>query len=73
MQHGVEARHLRMYRTTTEREAGFSSSVVMPLVKQRNPRTRQQAIDMVERAGPLGGQHAGHDAATRPARVTTGS
>ena len=37
LQFGVEARHLRMYRTSAEREAGFVESVVMPLVKQRNP------------------------------------
>ena len=54
MQFGVEARHLRMYRTTTEREAGFVASVVMPLVKQRNPRAREQAADTVELLVRLG-------------------
>jgi DNA-binding transcriptional MerR regulator len=54
MQFGVEARHLRMYRTTSEREAGFVASVVMPLVKQRNPRAREQASDTVEQLVRLG-------------------
>ena len=54
MQFGVEARHLRMYRTTSEREAGFVASVVMPLVKQRNPRAREQAADTVEQLVRLG-------------------
>jgi hypoxanthine phosphoribosyltransferase len=54
LQFGVEARHLRMYRTSAEREAGFVESVVMPLVKQRNPRAREQAIETVETSLKLG-------------------
>ncbi|HTN78250.1 MAG TPA: MerR family transcriptional regulator [Acidimicrobiales bacterium] len=54
MQFGVEARHLRMYRTSAEREAGFVESVVLPLVKQRNPRAREQAIETVETLLKLG-------------------
>ena len=54
LQFGVEARHLRMYRTSAEREAGFVESVVMPLVKQRNPRAREQAIETVETLLKLG-------------------
>ena len=54
MQFGVEARHLRMYRTSAEREAGFVESVVMPLVKQRNPRAREQAIETVDTLLKLG-------------------
>jgi DNA-binding transcriptional MerR regulator len=42
-QHGVEARHLRMYKTSAEREAGFYEQVVQPLIRQRNPRARSQA------------------------------
>ena len=37
-----------------EREAGFVASVVMPLVKQRNPRAREQAADTVEQLVRLG-------------------
>ena len=35
--HGVEARHLRMYKVAAEREAGMFEQLVMPLLKQRNP------------------------------------
>src|SRR6185295_7136545 len=43
MRLGVEARHLRMYKTAAEREAGFFEQLVMPMLKQRNPRARRQA------------------------------
>ncbi|MDP8937917.1 MAG: MerR family transcriptional regulator [Actinomycetota bacterium] len=43
MKYGVEARHLRMYKMTGEREAGFFEQVVMPMLKQRNPQARAQA------------------------------
>ena len=43
--HGVEARHLRMYKTSAEREAGFFEQVVLPMVKQRNPVARRQSIE----------------------------
>ena len=35
---GVEARHLRMYRTFAEREAVLFGQVLMPFVRQRNQR-----------------------------------
>ncbi len=54
LQFGIEARHLRMYRTSAEREAGFVESVVLPLVKQRNPRAREQAVETVETLLKLG-------------------
>ena len=43
--HGVEARHLRMYKTAAEREASFFEQVVLPMVKQRNPVARRQSIE----------------------------
>ncbi|HYI60764.1 MAG TPA: MerR family transcriptional regulator [Acidimicrobiales bacterium] len=50
--HGVEARHLRLFKTTAEREASLLESLVLPLVKQRNPESRRQAQDtLVELAG----------------------
>ena len=54
LRHGVEARHLRMYKTAAEREAGFFEQLVMPLLKQRNPRSRRQAIDMLGELSKLG-------------------
>jgi len=43
LRHGIEPRHLRMYRTTADREASLFEQVVLPLVKQRNPRSRAAA------------------------------
>jgi DNA-binding transcriptional MerR regulator len=40
---GVEARHLRLHKHAAEREAGFVEQVVLPLLKQRNPESRQRA------------------------------
>ena len=51
---GVEARHLRMYKTAAEREAGFFEQVVMPLLKQRNPEARQQAAHTLGELSRLG-------------------
>jgi DNA-binding transcriptional MerR regulator len=52
--HGVEARHLRMYRTAAEREASFLEQVVTPLLKQRNPEARRQAMQSLEELARLG-------------------
>ena len=51
---GVEARHLRMYKTAAEREAGFFEQIVTPLLKQRNPRSRHEAIQAVADLSELG-------------------
>jgi hypothetical protein len=42
--HGVEPRHLRLYRNSVDREAALFEQVVLPLVKQRNPQSRAQAV-----------------------------
>jgi DNA-binding transcriptional MerR regulator len=42
--HGVEPRHLRMYRNSVDREAALFEQIVMPLVRQRNPQARSQAL-----------------------------
>jgi hypothetical protein len=54
MHFGVEARHLRMYKTAAEREAAFFEQLVMPMLKQRNPRARRQAMDTLTELGKLG-------------------
>jgi DNA-binding transcriptional MerR regulator len=51
---GVQARHLRMYRNAAEREAGFAEQVVLPLLKQRNPEARRQAVETLEELARLG-------------------
>jgi DNA-binding transcriptional MerR regulator len=54
MKYGVEARHLRMYKTAGEREAGFFEQVVMPMLKQRNPQARRQATEALAELSQLG-------------------
>ena len=51
---GVEARHLRMFKVAAEREAGFLEQLAMPLLKQRNPQARREAVEMVEELSALG-------------------
>lgn len=62
---GVEPRHLRMYRTAVEREAGFFEQVVTPMLKQRNPRARRQAVETLRELSRLG--HAMRAAVLRQA------
>jgi len=52
--HGVEARHLRMYKTAAEREAAFYEQVIAPFMKQRNPTARRQAVETLEELTRLG-------------------
>jgi DNA-binding transcriptional MerR regulator len=56
MAHGVEARHLRMYKVAAEREAGVFEQLVMPLLKQRNPTARAQATERLDELANLGGR-----------------
>ena len=51
---GVEPRHLRLHKHAAEREAGFVEQVVLPLLKQRNPESRQRAHDTVSELSRLG-------------------
>ncbi len=54
LRYGVEARHLRMYKVAAEREASIFEQVVLPLVKQRNPAARRQAVDNLTELASLG-------------------
>ncbi|MDQ1437792.1 MAG: hypothetical protein QOK43_1421 [Acidimicrobiaceae bacterium] len=53
MRFGVGARHLRAFKSAAEREAGQFEAVVLPLLKQRNPQARQQALDTLEELSKL--------------------
>lgn len=52
--HGIGARHLRMFKVAAEREAGFLEQVALPLLKQRNPEARRQAVELVDELVGLG-------------------
>ena len=54
LRHGVEPRHLRMYKVAVDREAAFLEQLAMPLLKQRNPAARRQAVETVEELTALG-------------------
>jgi DNA-binding transcriptional MerR regulator len=51
---GIEARHLRMFKVAAEREAGFLEQVVMPMLKQRNPEARREALEILAELAALG-------------------
>ncbi len=56
MQHGVEGRHLRAWRQAAEREASLFEQMILPLLRQRNPQARQQAVTTLEALSSLGGE-----------------
>lgn len=56
LRHGVEPRHLRMYKIAAEREAGVLEQLVLPMLKQRNPGGRRQAVEVVGELAELGAQ-----------------
>ncbi len=55
LRHGVEARHLRMYRQGVEREMALFEQIVLPFVKQRNPQARKQADSTLDELAAAGG------------------
>lgn len=55
LQRGIEPRHLRAWKQAAEREAGLFEQLVLPLIRQRNPQSRQQAGDLLVELCGLGG------------------
>lgn len=45
--HGIESRHLRMFKVAADREAALVEQVVQPLVRQRTPEARRLLHDTV--------------------------
>lgn len=54
--HGVEARHLRAWRTAAEREVSLFEQVVIPLLRQRNPQARSEAAATLDELADLGAE-----------------
>lgn len=50
---GVEARHLRMYRTSAEREAAMFEQLVSPLLKQKRSEARDEAVEILDELSEL--------------------
>lgn len=54
--HGVEPRHLRMYKLAADREAAFFEQVVTPQLRRRNADAKDRAIETLGELVKLGEQ-----------------
>ena len=63
--HGVSGRHLRIYKNAADREAGFYEQLILPLLKQRNPKSHERAVESLEQLVDAG--EALHQALLRQA------
>ncbi|HZJ26785.1 MAG TPA: MerR family transcriptional regulator [Acidimicrobiia bacterium] len=52
--HGIQARHLRMYRAFAEREAVLYQQTLLALLRQRNPEARARAQEQLAELAKLG-------------------
>jgi DNA-binding transcriptional MerR regulator len=53
---GIEARHLRGWRVAAEREAGLLEQLIQPLLRQRNPQARAEAVAQLHDLEQTGGR-----------------
>ncbi len=53
---GIEPRHLRGWRVAADREAGLLEQLIQPLLRQRNPEARAQAVAQLEELEQTGGR-----------------
>ena len=54
MRHGIEPRHLRMYRAFADREAGLFEQVLLPYRRQRNPEAQARTMETLGDLSTLG-------------------
>ncbi len=54
MRHGIEPRHLRMYRAFAEREASLFEQVLLPYRRQRNPEAQARSSETLGELAGLG-------------------
>ena len=50
----MDARHLRAWRTSVEREAGLYEQLILPVLRQRNPQARGNAAAHLDELDALG-------------------
>jgi hypothetical protein len=55
-EHGIEPRHLRVYRTTVEREAALLEQLVTPGLRARSEEARARAAEQLQALGALSAQ-----------------
>jgi DNA-binding transcriptional MerR regulator len=53
---GLEARHLRGWRVAADREAGLLEQLIQPLLRQRNPEARAEAVARLNELEQVGGR-----------------
>jgi DNA-binding transcriptional MerR regulator len=53
---GIEPRHLRGWRVAADREAGLLEQLIQPLLRQRNPEARAQAVAQLDDLEQQGGR-----------------
>jgi hypothetical protein len=53
---GIDIRHLRAWKSSTDRELSLFEQRILPLLRQRNPAAREDAVDMLTELVALGGQ-----------------
>lgn len=46
--HGIETRHLRMFKVGAEREAALFEQLITPLLRRRTAEAREQAVEILE-------------------------
>ena len=56
LERGVEPRHLRGWRQAVDREASLFEQLILPLIRQRNPQSRQQAGQTLGELSRLGAE-----------------
>ncbi|WP_347060624.1 MerR family transcriptional regulator [Blastococcus sp. HT6-30] len=54
--HGIEPRHLRVYRSAVEREAGLVEQVVAPVLRARSDEARTRATEKLQELTALSAQ-----------------
>ena len=53
---GIEARHLRGWRVAADREVALLDQLIQPLLRQRNPEARAQAVAQLTELEEVGGR-----------------
>lgn len=53
---GIDVRHLRSWKTSAEREVTLFEQRILPLLRQRNPAAREEAVNMLTELMDLGGR-----------------
>ena len=53
---GIDIRHLRAWKSSTDRELSLFEQRILPLLRQRNPGAREEAVGMISEMVSLGGE-----------------